>query len=115
MISPHASQSSNFPRQQPQQQQPGKVRRIKKSQSIHGLSNVRQYPVINPPQQQFQQQLNQLFYTPQPQLHRPYQPSYDDDFKFSSNNELDQFPMNVDLNFLNNFSLNDRVEGHQLL
>lgn len=87
-------------------------------------------------QYQFQQQFSQLFYTPSPQpqsqlsqqqqqqqqqLHRPYQPSYDDDMKLTSD-VVDDFSMNVDLNFLSTYSLatNDdhlgsRSEGHQLL
>ncbi|CAO0801546.1 unnamed protein product [Mucor circinelloides] len=157
IVPPHPSQSAGFPRQQQSQSQsqPGKIRRIKKSVSHHGLSNTyqrqqqqmqqQQYQLYQQQQHQqqqqyqFQQQFSQLFYTPSPQpqltqhhhqpqqqqhqqLHRPYQPSYDDDMKIASDVVADDFSMNVDLNFLsayplttNDDHLGSRSEGHQLL
>lgn len=123
-----------------QQQQQGKIRRIKKSQSIHGISNTYQRHQLPPQQQQqqlfqpsFQQQSQQqLFYTPsptqqQPILHRPYQPSYDDmsTDKFMTTTttatEVDDFTvdnMNMDFNFLNSLDIDhfsNRTESQPLL
>jgi hypothetical protein len=120
---PTMTQSSQFPRQQ---QQVGKMKRIKKSSSIHGISNTyrqqqqqqQQYQLYQQ-QFQFQQQLNNLLGNNNSMLHRPYQPTFDDN-RFVSE---DDFSMNVDeLNFLGNQhhypTIDDqqqqRSEGHLL-
>jgi hypothetical protein len=136
MIEP--SQSTGYLHSRQQQQQQGKIRRIKKSQSIHGISTT--YQRHQPLQQQQQQQLFQpsfqqqsLFYTPsptqqQPVLHRPYRPSFDDisTDKFmasttTTTSVVDDFTvnnMNMDFSFLNSLNIDhfsSRTEGHPLL
>ncbi|KAI8090188.1 uncharacterized protein B0P05DRAFT_584403 [Gilbertella persicaria] len=110
-------------------QSSGKIRRIKKSMSTHGLStNYRQQQ-----QQQQQQQSVPMLYTQQPLLnntssflHRPYQPTFDDDIKLTPSTSamnpihtvmMDDLSMNMDFDFLygSNDHYGQRSEGHQLL
>lgn len=108
---PTMTQSSGFPRQPA-----GKMKRIKKSVSIQGISTFRhqqqqQFQMYQQQQLNFQQQLTSLLGEPN-LVHRPYQPSFDDKYM------EDDFSMNVDdLSFLSNYpSMDDqRSEGHQLL
>lgn len=125
---PQMSQSSGFPRQPAAalSTAAGKMKRIKKSVSIQGISTYRQqqqqqqyqnqqmqhYQMYQQQQQMnFQQQLTSLLTEPN-LVHRPYQPSFDDKYM------EDDFSMNVDdLSFLSNYPVMDdqRSEGHQLL
>lgn len=116
---PTMTQSSGFPRQATAAGSVGKMKRIKKSVSIQGISTFRQqqqqhqqYQMYQQQQQMnFQQQLSSLLGETN-LVHRPYQPSFDDKYM------EDDFSMNVDdLSFLSNYpSMDDqRSEGHQLL
>ncbi|KAI9275300.1 hypothetical protein EDC94DRAFT_592665 [Helicostylum pulchrum] len=128
---PTMTQSSGYPRQPSSSSTVGKMKRIKKSVSIQGISNA--YRVQHQQQQQqhqqqeqfhlYQQQQQQLqlqqqmanYLGNQNMLHRPYQPTFDD--KYMTDQD---FSIDVDeLNFLSNYPPMDdqqqRSEGHQLL
>ncbi|KAI9484206.1 MAG: hypothetical protein EXX96DRAFT_521113 [Benjaminiella poitrasii] len=115
----------------------GKIRRVRKSVSIHGLSNTyqrqqQQYHTYQSPVQTQSMPFNEFLYSQQPEeqslLHRPYQPSYDDDndtMKLVTDNTassatgmmIDDFPMNVDFNhFLSSYPLpSTNDNNHHLL
>ncbi|ORE10310.1 hypothetical protein BCV72DRAFT_333128 [Rhizopus microsporus var. microsporus] len=119
-IIPQTTQSSLL-------RQPGKMRVLRKSSSLHGLSNTyRQQQQLYHQQQLLQQQQQQqqpmmpMFQHPSPlDLHRPYQPTLLDyqDVKMGSNELMDDFSLQpTDFNFLSHQMFNDeRTEGHPLL
>lgn len=125
---PSMTQSTGFPTSSSVNrvnsiQQVGKVRRIKKSQSIHGISSTyrqqqlpqqQQYQLYQQQQQQvqaqqfqFQQQLNNLLIPPSASissssgLHRPYQPTFDD---FSISNKYGVSVEDEDMTMLDDFA-----------